>query len=129
MEITGSKNVVYVIIKFIYSFFFSFIVPTVQLSQSVYSVNNGGQVTLGCTVTSTSQVTSVFWQRNVNGFVTTITSNTNTNKYSGSTVNNPSLTIFNSASSDAGTYTCFASNGFGTGTSTSTSLTVGSKSK
>jgi hypothetical protein len=54
---------------------------------------------------------------------------TNTNKYSGSTSSVPSLTIFNAASSDAGTYTCFASNSVGTGQSSTTQLSVIVQSK
>ena len=105
-----------------------FTAPTVQLPQSSYSVNTGSQVTLACTVTSSSPLTSVFWQRNVNGFVTTISSTTNTNKYSGSTTSVPSLTIFDASNSDIGIYTCFATNAFGTGSSPlTTSLTVISK--
>jgi hypothetical protein len=102
--------------------------PTVQVQQPSYSVTTGNTVTLVCTVTSTLQINNVQWQRNVGGTITTITSNTNTNKYSGSTTSTPSLTIFNAASSDVGTYTCFASNSVGTGQSTTTTLSVtGSK--
>jgi hypothetical protein len=103
-------------------------VPTVQVQQPSYSVTTGNTVTLVCTVSSSLPITSVQWQRNVNGGITTINSNTNTNKYSGSTTTTPSLTIFNAASSDVGTYTCFASNNVGTGQSTTTTLSVtGSK--
>ena len=98
--------------------------PTVAIQQPSYSVTTGGSITLVCTVSSNLAITSVQWQRNVNGGITTITSNTNTNKYSGSTTTTPSLTIFSAASSDAGTYTCFASNSVGTGQSTTTTLSV-----
>jgi hypothetical protein len=87
-------------------------------------VNSGNTVTLVCTVSSNLPVTSVQWQRNIGGSITTINSNTNTNKYSGSTTTTPSLTIFNAASSDVGTYTCFTSNSVGTGQSTTTTLGV-----
>ena len=98
------------------------------LQQPSYSVTTGQSVTLVRTVSSTLLVTSVHWQRNSGGTITTITSTTNTNKYSGSTTRTPSLTIFNAASSDAGVYTCFASNIVGTGQSTTTTLSVtGSK--
>ena len=103
-------------------------VPTVQVQQPSYSVTTGNSVTLVCTVSSSLPITSVQWQRNVNGGITTINSNTNTNKYSGSTTTTPSLTIFSAASSDVGTYTCFATNSVGTGQSTTTTLSVtGSK--
>jgi hypothetical protein len=58
-------------------------VPTVQVQQPSYSVTTGNTVTLVCTVSSSLPITSVQWQRNVNGGITTINSNTNTNKYSG----------------------------------------------
>ena len=75
-------------------------------------------------MTSNLPVTSVQWERNVDGTITTITSTTDTNKYSGSTTDTPSLTIASAAQSDAGTYTCFASNSVGTGQSTTTTLSV-----
>ena len=98
--------------------------PTVTIQQSSYSVTTGNSVTLVCTVTSNLPITSVQWQRNVGGTITTINSNTNTNKYSGSTSSTPSLTIFSTTQSDAGTYTCFASNNVGTGQSSTTQLSI-----
>ena len=98
--------------------------PTVQEQQPSYSVTTGNSVTLICTVSSSLPITSVQWQRNIGGSITTINSNTNTPKYSGSTTTTPSLTIFNAVSSDVGTYTCFASNSVGTGQSTTTTLSV-----
>jgi hypothetical protein len=55
--------------------------PTVQIQQSFYNVNSGSSVTLVCSVSSSLAITSVQWQRNIGGSVTTINSNTNTNKY------------------------------------------------
>ena len=98
--------------------------PTVTVQQSSYSVTSGQSVTLVCTVTSNLQINSVFWQRNIGGTVSTITSNTNTNKYSGSTTTTPSLTIFQADVNDAASYTCFATNNAGTGQSSATTLTV-----
>ena len=97
--------------------------PTVQVQQSSYSVTTGNTVTLVCTVSSSLPITSVQWQRNVGGSITTINSNTNTNKYSGSTTTTPSLTIFSVQQSDVGTYTCYGSNSVGTDQS-STTLSV-----
>jgi hypothetical protein len=60
--------------------------------------------------------------RIINGQPTSI--NFNINKYSGSTVGNPSLTIFNTVSDDIGVYRCLANNVVGTGQSQDTTLTV-----
>ena len=98
--------------------------PTVTVQQPSYSVTTGNWVTLVCSVSSSLPITNVYWQRNVGSSITTINSNTNTNKYSGSSTTTPSLTIFSAASSDAGTYTCFASNSVGTGQSSTTQLSV-----
>jgi hypothetical protein len=58
----------------------------------------------------------------------TINSNTNTNKYSGSTVSTPSLTVLNADQNDEANYVCFAVNSVGTGQSQQTFLDVtGSK--
>ena len=70
----------------------------------------------------------MYWQRTINGQTTQITTSTNTNKYSGSTVNTPSLTINTVAQSDTGSYRCLADNVIGTGQSQITVLNVaGSK--
>lgn len=81
-------------------------------------------MTLVCTVTSNPSATSVSWQFTRNGVTTTIDVVNNNNKYGGSTLNVPSLTIFNAANSDQGDYVCRATNQFGTGSSQTTTLTV-----
>lgn len=84
-------------------------------------------MTLGCTVTANPSHTTVYWRRVINGALTDITV-TNNNKYSGSTVSSPSLTIFNADNSDEGNYICYADNSVGTGQSSQTFLDVfGSK--
>jgi FtsP/CotA-like multicopper oxidase with cupredoxin domain len=50
--------------------------PTVEILQPTYSVTTGDSITLECTVTSNLPVTSVQWERNVDGTITTITSTT-----------------------------------------------------
>ena len=75
-------------------------------------------------MTSNLPITNIFWQMNIAGTTTTITSDTNTIKYSGSTSNNPSLEIFNTDLNDTGEYTCFASNSVGTGESSVITLNV-----
>jgi hypothetical protein len=92
------------------------------VEQPSYSVTTDNTVTLVCTVSSSLPINNVQWQRNIGGSITTITSDTT--KYSGSTTTTPFLTIFSASSSDAGTYTCFASNSVGTGQSTTTTLSV-----
>ncbi|XP_069133480.1 hemicentin-1-like isoform X12 [Argopecten irradians] len=97
-------------------------IPTVTISQNAYSTNTGNSITLGCTVSANPAHTSVFWQRNVGSGTETLT--IDGVNYSGSTVNSPSLTVLNAATSDTGTYTCFATNSVGTGQSSATTLTV-----
>ncbi|OWF56211.1 Titin [Mizuhopecten yessoensis] len=96
--------------------------PTVTISQNAYSVVTGASVTLGCVVSATPLHTNVYWQRIVNGQAQAV--GINNSKYSGSTVNSPSLIIFNAAESDEGQYICFATNIVATGQSTQTTLTV-----
>ncbi|XP_033753215.1 basement membrane-specific heparan sulfate proteoglycan core protein-like [Pecten maximus] len=96
--------------------------PIVTITQNAYSVVTGQTVTLGCTVSATPTHTNVFWQRIDNGVTTTLT--IDGTKYSGSTVNTPSLTITSANSNDNTVYTCSATNAVGTGTSRLTTLTV-----
>ena len=79
-------------------------------------------------VSGSPSATNVYWQKIQNSVTTTINSNTNTNKYSGSTVNTPSLTVLNADQNDEANYICFAVNAVGTGQSQQTFLDVtGSK--
>ena len=59
----------------------------------------------------------MYWERDINGIITTIGPSTNPNKYGGSTTVNPSLTINNVDFSDEGNYRCYATNIVGTGSS------------
>jgi hypothetical protein len=103
-------------------------IPIVNIPQSQYSVTVGNSITLTCTVTSNPTHTSVKWVRVLNNVNTDIA--INNNKYSGSTVNTPSLTISSADNSDGGYYTCYATNSIGTGQSQNTFLNVvGSKYK
>ena len=101
---------------------FPIAIPTVNIQQSIYTVNLGGTITLACIVTATPSATSVSWTRIVNGITTTVSMASS--KYSGSTVSVPSLTIFSSELSDEGSYSCRATNSLGTGQSGSTYLDV-----
>ncbi|XP_069107388.1 basement membrane-specific heparan sulfate proteoglycan core protein-like [Argopecten irradians] len=97
-------------------------IPVVTVDQAHYSVITGQTITLGCTVTASPDHTSVFWQKRLHG--TTMNVNIDGNKYQGSSVVNPDLTVTNTAVSDQASYTCSATNIIGTGTSTPTILTV-----
>ena len=108
------------------SYFFISAIPTVTVKQSLYSVDIAQPITLECTVVASPIHTSVYWQKVVNGIATTITANQN--KYSGSSVGTPSLTIGNVDFNDEAYYICFATNEVGTGQSAQTYLDViGSK--
>ena len=67
--------------------------------------------------------TLVYWQKQSSGGILTRIDN-GASGTQGSTVSNPSLTINFVTTSDAGTYTCFATNIVGTGQSSTSTLTV-----
>lgn len=99
--------------------------PSVVVPQPTYSVNFGGTVTLTCTVSANPAHNSVYWQKVVNGVSQPVTIG---NRYTGSTVSSPSLTISNAVQNDEGFYVCYAVNSVGTGNSQQTFLDVqGSK--
>lgn len=78
-------------------------------------------------MTSNPAHTSVQWLRVLNGVTSSINLGT-VGKYSGSTVNQPSLTINNPVNADEGYYICQATNSVGSGQSSQTYLDViGSK--
>jgi len=82
----------------------------VHITSSQYSVNVnvGTPVTLECNIYG-GIVSQVFWTNSLNNEVSLISNgNTNNNKYSGSTINNPSLTIKAVDFFDKATYYCNA---------------------
>ena len=97
--------------------------PTVTIGSPTYSVDYGQSITLVCTVTSNPMYTTVSWTKTV-GSTTKNVDLTNTAKYSGSKVGNPSLTISSANLNDKGTYICSATNSVGTGSSSGTLLNV-----
>ncbi|VDI60366.1 Hypothetical predicted protein [Mytilus galloprovincialis] len=101
-------------------------VPTVFVHQLSYDATFGSTVTLECTVTTTTSatITDVYWQKKNECQTKNISSSTTSVKYSGGTVNTPSLTIVNADGLDVSSYTCFASNIAGTGQSSSSFLNV-----
>lgn len=98
-------------------------IPVVTILQPSYTTNYGDPVTLECTVTSNPLHTIVTWQKIVNGQPSSLNLG-NSGKYSGSTVNTPSLTISSTNLGDPGVYRCLATNVVGTGQSQDTTLTV-----
>lgn len=87
-----------------------------------YSVNIANSVTLQCTVTANPSATTVMWQRIVNNNAVNV--DLTNPRYSGSTIQSPSLVISNIAGTDEGFYICMASNSVGTGQSQQTFLDV-----
>lgn len=77
----------------------------------------GGTTTLGNNATISCYVlgdcTGIIWEFQHNG-VTSIVDTSDSSKYSGGTVSTPSLTIYNFAVSDIGSYRCLAKNSIGT---------------
>lgn len=110
--------------------FFSDILQ-VSVPQDIYNVNYGQTIQLVCTVTGSPAATEVYWVRVRQGQSTEIKASTmDTNKYSGVTLNNPSLTVLNANENDGGVYKCYAKNIVGVGQSQQTQLNViGSKYK
>ncbi|XP_021370011.1 hemicentin-1-like [Mizuhopecten yessoensis] len=97
-------------------------IPVVVISQSSYSVLTSNTVTIDCSVSATPVATAIAWQRIINGVTTSVY--IDSTKFGGATVSSPSLTIYNSQSSDEGDYICLATNAAGTGQSSSTYLQV-----
>ncbi|XP_052061302.1 hemicentin-1-like [Mytilus californianus] len=98
-------------------------VPVVRVKQSVYTVNHGSFVILECTVTANPTHTTVQWYRIVNGNPVSVDIS-KSDKYSGSTVSNPSLTVLSATNADEGNYVCSATNSVGTSQSSQTFLDV-----
>ncbi|XP_052103257.1 hemicentin-1-like [Mytilus californianus] len=89
-------------------------IPVVTVQESVYSVNIGGSINLVCNIQANPPHTSVTWQKIMNGVTTTVTIS---GRFSGATVNSPTLTISNVILDDEGYYVCFATNSVGNGQS------------
>ncbi|CAG2191314.1 unnamed protein product [Mytilus edulis] len=87
-------------------------IPVVQIPGSTHQVNIGHLITLSCDIIATLQ-TTVQWLRSINGSYQPISFHDN--KYGGSTVTTPHLTILNTDLNDEGYYICTASNSIGTG--------------
>ena len=97
--------------------------PQVSISGTSFTVNYGSPITIGCNFTSNPSASGVTWQRTVGGQSQQL-SVISSSKYTGGTLQSPSLTIFNTNSSDEGFYTCSVTNSIGTASSSSAYLDV-----
>eukprot|EP00105_Crassostrea_gigas_P045483 XP_019929631.1 PREDICTED: hemicentin-1-like [Crassostrea gigas] len=97
-------------------------IPSVQIPSSSYTVAYSSQIRLQCVVNSIPPATSIGWIKTQQGVTTTI--NVSLSKYSGGTISDPSLRIYDADLSDEGSYVCSATNIVGTGTSQEMSLSV-----
>nr|XP_022325051.1 hemicentin-1-like isoform X42 [Crassostrea virginica] len=97
-------------------------IPSVQIPSSSYSVAYGSQIRLQCVVNSIPPATSIEWRKTYQGVTTTI--NFGQSKYSGGTITDPSLRIFNADLSDEASYVCSATNIVGSGSSRDITLSV-----
>jgi hypothetical protein len=88
---------------------------------SVTSLNGseGNSVTIPCTIDAIPAVTSVVWLKNGS-----VLDTSDDLKYGFVTVSSPSMTIQDLTSSDAGVYSCQATNTVGTGHSSNVSVVV-----
>ena len=95
--------------------------PVVTALTQSYTCEAGQSVTLCCSVSADPDVNRVFWQV-VDSRGEYVTSHGE--KYKGSSVESPSLTIQKAHTSDSGTYRCCATNDVGTSQSLTISLQV-----
>ncbi|CAC5425775.1 HMCN [Mytilus coruscus] len=96
--------------------------PSVNVSVNSLSVKFGDQAKLECSVDSKLPLNIVYWEKKSNSGITRISSWTiGTN---GSSLDNPSLTILYTTSTDSGHYTCFAGNVVGKNHSSAINFTV-----
>ena len=88
-----------------------------------YKCEAGQSVTLECAVSAVPDVNDVFWEVvDTNGQYVAL--DMYTERYKGSSVNMPSLTIQNTNVSDSGTYRCCASNDVGPSQGSTVSLQI-----
>ncbi|OWF35465.1 Hemicentin-1 [Mizuhopecten yessoensis] len=101
-------------------------IPVLSVQQTAKTVVPGSNAILQCSITSANpNAQTVHWTFTPIGGTETTLSIDNTN-YQGSTTSNPSLTVVNANSADAGSYVCHATNSAGIGNSATITLTVGS---
>ena len=86
---------------------------SVTISPATANVVRGNTQTIICSVSGTPAANSISWTKDGS----TLNIANSGGKYSGGTTGNPSLTIINFQTTDAGTYSCSATNAAGTGSS------------
>lgn len=96
--------------------------PVVEIYPTNYTATYGNQVEIYCYIVSSPKVTSVFWQRSSNNHILRI--DRGDSGYQGSAPKMPSLTINIATISDAGKYTCHATNDIGTNVSNTGIVTI-----
>ena len=99
----------------------------VLISPSSAEVLQGDSQTITCTVSGSPQATAITWTRTTTGGPVTLNVQSLPGKYSGGTVVNPSLTISNFATTDAGSYICKATNAVGIASSLTSVLSYKGK--
>lgn len=103
-------------------FYFVLEIPIVTIDSTSYTTTFGKSVKLGCSVVSNSPILEVYWSRNTDvgrQFIRYMT-----NGITGSSTEEPSITIEVATNSDTGSYICLASNIHGIGRSEITNLTI-----
>ena len=75
--------------------------PIVKTMEEINFPGYGNNITLQCDIDGFPETSRVYWTRD-----NTEINTSNTNKYSGSILSEPSLTIIDVAFSDAGVYSC-----------------------
>ncbi|XP_052081119.1 low-density lipoprotein receptor-related protein 1-like [Mytilus californianus] len=98
--------------------------PVVNINSNHYVVDYGSSLTTDCSFQTSewNPVREIYWQVNNSGVVTQIVKETE--GISGSSIESPSLTIFNATSSESGTYICYVRNDIGTGHSIPIYVTI-----
>lgn len=110
-----------------YYFLICLAAPPVIILSGGSTVLLGGSIVLTATISTTSAVTSMKWQKlSVNGVATDIDISSASGKYSGSTVStlNPRLVINNANYNDGAVYRLVVSNAAGETTSNGLSLSI-----
>ncbi|VDI13642.1 Hypothetical predicted protein, partial [Mytilus galloprovincialis] len=97
-------------------------IPNVRADVTRYNVEYGQPTTIECKITSIPAYTHIYWQKDIRGTTTNITSDSTVMESVSLTTT--SISIPRPIPSDSGMYTCFAVNIAGTGHSGSVNLTV-----